>query len=42
VAVRVERKIWYCGWGNKPLGDNHTANDIATYQLTEGRLPYMI
>lgn len=38
VTQRIEKKIWYVGWGAKPLTDNHTAKYIAKNKLTEVRM----
>lgn len=36
--VRVERVVWYVGWGAEPLNENHTAPFIAELGLVEVRL----
>ena len=36
--VRAERKVWYALWGNKVLGDNHSATLISTNNLDSVRL----
>jgi hypothetical protein len=34
----VQRKVWYAGWGAKPLGDNSTASMIEEHNLKEVRM----
>jgi hypothetical protein len=37
-TVRVEKKVWYALWGDKPLSENHTAPFIEEYHLTEVKM----
>jgi hypothetical protein len=37
-TVRVERVVWFAGWGAEPLSENHTAPFIAEHGLVEVRL----
>lgn len=37
-TVRVEKKVWYALWGDKPLSENHTAPFIEQHHLVEVKM----
>lgn len=36
-SVKVDRTVWYAGWGGYPISDNTTRQDIERYDLREVR-----
>ena len=37
-SIRVKRTVWFWLWGNNPISDNTTEQDILEYDLCEVRI----